>query len=53
MSQAIELFLKSPIAPVQANDSESTWKKELANATTSAHSLLKRLDLEAHLGITD
>lgn len=53
MSQAVELFLKLPKAPVQANDSESIWKKELANATTSAQSLLKRLDLEAHLGITD
>jgi EF-P beta-lysylation protein EpmB len=34
-------------------DSESHWKKELASATTSTRDLLKRLELEAHLEITD
>jgi len=50
MSQAIEL-----VSPPQtaSGETEDSWKKELANATTSAHDLLTRLDLAAYLDITD
>jgi len=50
MSQVIEILSNKQAI---TSDREDTWKKELANATTRAHSLLKKLDLTAHLGIID
>jgi len=50
MSQVIELSTK-PLT--LSSGHEDNWKKELANAITSASVLLKRLDLTAHLEITD
>ncbi len=47
MSQPVELFLD----PV--DDSDSIWKKELANATTSVPSLLEQLELGHHIKVTD
>ncbi len=50
MSQVIELSTK-PLT--LSSGHEDNWKKELANAITSASVLLKRLDLTAHLEISD
>ena len=40
-------------AEILADDSESIWKKELANATTSVAVLLKRLELSHHIKMTE
>ncbi len=50
MSQVIEL---STNPQTLSSGHQDNWKKELANAITSANVLLKRLDLTAHIGITD
>ncbi len=50
MSQAIKLSSKQQTL---STEHEESWKKELANATTSASALLKRLDLTAHLEMAD
>jgi len=50
MSQVIELSSKPQTL---SSGHQDNWKKELANAITSASVLLKRLDLTAHLEITD
>ena len=54
MSYAIKKSTNMP-SPAHAftSETENDWKKELANAATSTHELLKRLHLEAHLGIAD
>ena len=54
MSQPVELFLKPAIsAQPQVDDSDSLWKKELANATRSVTSLLEQLELGSHIALTD
>lgn len=54
MSQPVELFLKpARSAQPQVDDSDSIWKKELANATRSVASLLERLELGSHITLTD
>ncbi len=54
MSQTTEkLQNTTSLAQVSMPDEEDSWKKELANATTSTHVLLKQLHLEAHLNIAD
>ena len=50
MSQPVELFSKSA---KPADESESLWKKELANATRSVADLLDQLDLGQHIGMTE
>ncbi len=50
MSQVIEILSSQQAL---SSDQEDDWKKELANATTSARALLERLDLKAHLDIAD
>ena len=47
MSQPVEFLSKL------ADESESLWKKELANATRSVTDLLQQLDLGQHFAITD
>lgn len=49
MSQVIKIVSK----PQTHSAGEDSWKKELANATSSASVLLKKLDLETHLKIID
>ncbi len=49
MSQVIKIVSK----PQTHSVGEDSWKKELANATSSASVLLKKLDLETHLKIID
>lgn len=57
MSSAVELLpdqLKRSSGNIAGNiESTGDWKKELANATTSAHDLLRRLNLETHLEAAD
>jgi L-lysine 2,3-aminomutase len=54
MSQIIKILSnKQAITSYREDDREGNWKKELANATTCAHSLLKKLDLTAYPGIVD
>ena len=47
MSQPVEFFSKA------ADESESLWKKELANATRSVADLLDQLGLGQHIGMTE
>lgn len=49
---ANNIFIK-PVNLVKNKKPTQDWKKELANATTSADKLLKRLGLESHYEITD
>lgn len=53
MSQPVELFVTPAKSVEAADDTESIWKKELANATRSATSLLEQLQLEQYSEITD
>jgi len=50
MSQVIEILSNQQAL---TSHKEENWKKELANATTSARDLLTRLDLKAHLKNAD
>lgn len=53
MSSAVEI-LPDQLKRTSSNEEiAADWKKELANATTSAHDLLRRLNLETHLEIAD
>lgn len=49
MSLPIESFSKPFAASSSMVEAESTWKKELSNATTSVADLLQRLGLRQHL----
>ncbi len=64
MSLPVESFPKSaellkplnptkPVSEKPADDSELIWKKELANATTSAVDLLDQLELGHHIKMAD
>jgi len=53
MSRPVELFQKPAKSEKPADESESLWKKELANATRSVSSLLEQLELSHHIKITD
>jgi len=53
MSQAVEILSNKLKLTSNKEETVTDWKKELANATTSVYSLLKKLDLKAHLDITD
>ena len=53
MSRPVELFQKTAKSEKPADESESLWKKELANATRSVSSLLEQLNLGQHVKTTD
>ena len=59
MPHHIESLLPSAICDTASNtielhtDSDSTWKKELANAITEVPALLAKLGLDQHIGIID
>lgn len=53
MSQIIKIQSNKPIFAASTEANSNNWKRELANATTSAQALLQRLKLESQLGQTD
>ena len=53
MSSAVKLLPDQMKFSSNNEESAADWKKELASATTSAHDLLKRLNLETYLEIAD
>ena len=53
MPLPVKLFSTLPTASIAADAAAPDWKKELAKATTSAASLLTRLDLSHHIESID
>ena len=53
MQSPVNLIRDNPKPAETHAVSQSNWKKELANATTSASRLLKRLQLESQLSLID
>lgn len=53
MSPPVELISPPSVAATQADEDEHRWKKELANATTSAEALLHKLGLAQHSKMAD
>jgi EF-P beta-lysylation protein EpmB len=53
MPQSADRIAKNLKITADSTQPRTSWKKELAYATTSAFHLLKRLQLESHLELTD
>lgn len=53
MPQSAEILANNLKLASDSTHPQSSWKKELANATTSARHLLEQLELESHLNLAD